>query len=423
MRIQIKQGVALTVIPVSQFKNTQISVHFLENASKLKTSYRSLLANILETSSKKYVTQILVSRALSQLYGAGFGTTVMRKQNIHDLTFSLSLPNDHYLDSSEDLLSEGIQFLQEMIFNPLAKDDCFHEQTFQRQQANLIAYINAHQDDKQSYAALQLQKLVFNEDEVQSVPAFGDAKSLAEIKNHDLFDYYQLVLAHDRVEIYVVGDVNANQVVNEINQWPFVDRSANSVELTNSEKKERSFQARTENQDVVQAKLDLAYQFPTDFRNDNYYAGIVFNALFGGSPLSKLFINVRERASLAYYANSSVDIFNGLMVVQAGINSQDKEQVLTIIAKQLTDMQAGDFTDEQLVQIKKGLISNYVSSLDLERVYASRELTNDLVGSQISAEEWIDQIQKVSRESIMKVAKQVELQAVYFLSSEVKTHA
>ncbi|AMV67708.1 Zinc protease [Pediococcus damnosus] len=423
MRIQIKQGVALTVIPVSQFKNTQISVHFLENASKLKTSYRSLLANILETSSKKYVTQILVSRALSQLYGAGFGTTVMRKQNIHDLTFSLSLPNDHYLDSSEDLLSEGIQFLQEMIFNPLAKDDCFHEQTFQRQQANLIAYINALQDDKQSYAALQLQKLVFNEDEVQSVPAFGDAKSLAEIKNHDLFDYYQLVLAHDRVEIYVVGDVNANQVVNEINQWPFVDRSANSVELTNSEKKERSFQARTENQDVVQAKLDLAYQFPTDFRNDNYYAGIVFNALFGGSPLSKLFINVRERASLAYYANSSVDIFNGLMVVQAGINSQDKEQVLTIIAKQLTDMQAGDFTDEQLVQIKKGLISNYVSSLDLERVYASRELTNDLVGSQISAEEWIDQIQKVSRESIMKVAKQVELQAVYFLSSEVKTHA
>lgn len=423
MRIQIKQGVALTVIPVSQFKNTQISVHFLENASKLKTSYRSLLANILETSSKKYVTQILVSRALSQLYGAGFGTTVMRKQNIHDLTFSLSLPNDHYLDSSEDLLSEGIQFLQEMIFNPLAKDDCFHEQTFQRQQANLIAYINALQDDKQSYAALQLQKLVFNEDEVQSVPAFGDAKSLAEIKNHDLFDYYQLVLAHDRVEIYVVGDVNANQVVNEINQWPFVDRSANSVELTNSEKKERSFQARTENQDVVQAKLDLAYQFPTDFRNDNYYAGIVFNALFGGSPLSKLFINVRERASLAYYANSSVDIFNGLMVVQAGINSQDKEQVLTIIAKQLTDMQAGDFTDEQLVQIKKGLISNYVSSLDLERVYASRELTNDLVGSQISAEEWIDQIQKVSRESIMKVAKQVELQAAYFLSSEVKTHA
>ncbi|AMV62427.1 EF-P 5-aminopentanol modification-associated protein YfmF [Pediococcus damnosus] len=423
MRIQIKQGVALTVIPVSQFKNTQISVHFLENASKLKTSYRSLLANILETSSKKYVTQILVSRALSQLYGAGFGTTVMWKQNIHDLTFSLSLPNDHYLDSSEDLLSEGIQFLQEMIFNPLAKDDCFHEQTFQRQQANLIAYINALQDDKQSYAALQLQKLVFNEDEVQSVPAFGDAKSLAEIKNHDLFDYYQLVLAHDRVEIYVVGDVNANQVVNEINQWPFVDRSANSVELTNSEKKERSFQARTENQDVVQAKLDLAYQFPTDFRNDNYYAGIVFNALFGGSPLSKLFINVRERASLAYYANSSVDIFNGLMVVQAGINSQDKEQVLTIIAKQLTDMQAGDFTDEQLVQIKKGLISNYVSSLDLERVYASRELTNDLVGSQISAEEWIDQIQKVSRESIMKVAKQVELQAVYFLSSEVKTHA
>ena len=115
MRIQIKQGIALTVIPVSQFKNTQISVHFLENATKQQTSYRSLLANILETSSKKYVTQILVSQALSKLYGAGFGTTVMRKQNIHDLTFSLSLPNDHFLNSSEDLLSEGIQFLQEMI--------------------------------------------------------------------------------------------------------------------------------------------------------------------------------------------------------------------------------------------------------------------------------------------------------------------
>lgn len=423
MRIQIKQGIALTVIPVSQFKNTQISVHFLENATKQQTSYRSLLANILETSSKKYVTQILVSQALSKLYGAGFGTTVMRKQNIHDLTFSLSLPNDHFLNSSEDLLSEGIQFLQEMIFNPLAKDGNFHDQTFQRQQANLIAYIKALRDDKQSYAALQLQKLVFNEDEVQRVPAFGDVESLAKIENHELYDYYQSVLAQDRVEIYVAGNVNAEQVADQIRQWPLAERTSNLVGLTTIKQPMRTFQTRSENQDVVQAKLDLAYQFPTDFRNKDYYAGIVFNALFGGSPLSKLFMNVREKASLAYYANSSVDVFNGLMVVQAGINAKDKEKVLTIIAEQLTDMQNGEFSDEQLGQIKKGLVSNYVSSLDLERVYASRELTNDLVGSQVSAEDWEEQIQKVSREAIMKVAKQVSLQAVYFLSSGVKIHA
>jgi len=423
VQIQIKPGVTLTVIPVSQFKNTQVSVHFLENASKKETSYRSLLANILETSSQKYRNQILVSQKLSQLYGAGFGTSLMRKQNVHDLMFSLALPNDHYLASSEHVLDQGLDFLQEMIFNPLTENGQFHGQTYQRQQRNLVAYINALKDDKQSYAALQLQQLYFGAEDIQSVPTFGDAKQIAEIPNQALFEYYQKVLAQDRVEIFVVGDVVATQVQEIIQKWPLSERTNNHTDITRLNLARKEIQQKTEEQMIVQSKLDLAYQFPTNFRDETYYAGIVFNALFGGSPLSKLFLNVREKASLAYYATSNVDVFNGLMVVQTGINAQDKDRVLTIIDQQLKDIQNNDFSDDHLAQIKTGLISNYIGSLDAERSYTSRALTNRLVGSQTTTNEWVKAIQNVSRLEIVTVANQVQLQAIYFLSSGAKKHA
>nr|WP_253953496.1 pitrilysin family protein [Pediococcus ethanolidurans] len=310
-----------------------------------------------------------------------------------------------------------------MIFHPLIKNSLFHEQTFQRQQTNLVAYINALKDDKQSYAALQLQQLYFGKDEIQSTPTFGEADQIAQITNQDLFDYYKKVLAHDRVEIFVVGDVNATQIQTIVQKWPLSERFDDNTDISSLSYPEKQIRQKTEVQSIVQSKLDLAYQFPTNFRDSVYYAGIVFNALFGGSPLSKLFLNVREKASLAYYATSNVDVFNGLMIVQTGINAADKEQVLAIVAQQLKDIQAGDFSEDHLAQIKTGLTSNYIASLDAERSYTSRALTNRLVDSQTSTKEWIAAIQKVSRSEIMSVAKQVHLTTSYFLSSEVKEHA
>lgn len=423
MRIQLNTGVALTVIPVSQFKNTQISVHFLENASKKATSYRSLLANILETSSQRYSNQILVSQELSNLYGAGFGTSVMRKQTVHDLTFSLSLANNRYLENAENLLTNGVDFLKEMIFHPLVENKHFQERSFERQRSNLVAYIEALRDDKQSYAALQLQKLFFNQDEIQQIPAFGEADVIAKISNEALFQYYQTMLVSDPIEIYVVGNVDGNQVATLFTDWQLPSRQVRGIQIQPQIRPDKMTQIKTETQVIVQSKLDLAYRFPTDFRNPAYYAGIVFNALFGGSPLSKLFLNVREKASLAYYATSSIDVLNGLLVVQTGINAQDEDRVLAIINEQLRDIESGRFTDEDLEQIKTGLVSNYVASLDSERSYAARALTNSLVGSQVTAKEWLDGIQSVSRLEICEVAKKVQLQTVYFLSSEAKKHA
>ncbi|WP_412990007.1 EF-P 5-aminopentanol modification-associated protein YfmF [Pediococcus siamensis] len=423
MQVQLKPGVRLTVVPVSQFKNTQISVHFLEKATQEQTSYRSLLANILETSSQKFPNQRLVSEELSNLYGAGFGTSIMRKQQIHDVTFSLAIANDHYLNTQGALLTQGLAFLKEMIFKPLLDQQQFDSATFKRQQANLVTYIQALADDKQTYAALKLQQLYFDQNEVQKIPAFGEADTIAQIKNRDLLAYYQQMLATDAVEIFVVGQVTLAEVQAQLSHWPLAARAIEKIDIKKVQHDQRVMRVQTETQPVVQAKLNLAYDFPTDFRNAAYYAGITFNALFGGSPLSKLFLNVREKASLAYYASSNIDVFNGLMVVQTGINTADKARVLKIIEQQLTDIERGEFTDENVAQIKAGLVSNYIASLDTERTYTARALTNNLVKSAVTADQWINAIQKVTREEIMAVAKKVRLQAVYFLSAEGEENA
>jgi len=167
---------------------------------------------------------------------------------------------------------------------------------------------------------------------------------------------------------------------------------------------------------LSQAKLNLGYDFPVFYRGQYYYAALVFNELFGGSPLSKLFMNVREKASLAYYASSSLDTFRGVLKVSAGIDGQNHDQVLQIIADQLTAIQQGDFTDDLVDQLKLGLINDFESSLDSQRTFAIQALIDDLTQQTVSDEDWLEQVQAVTREQIIEVSELVTLNNGFFLS-------
>lgn len=419
MRIELVKGVNLNIIPSKQFKTTRIFISFIKNIeSKKELAERALLANYLEMCSQNYPTQIDIARKLSQMYGASFGSSVDRRGNYQLINFSIDYIEGKYLVGNEDLFSEVIEFLKEIIFNPLkvGENKNFDEETFTRQKNNTITYLKSIKEDKQAYATAKLRKLYFD-NEIQQVSSFGESEDVEKLTISDLMDAYQKMLNTDRVEIMISGDVNTDEVVNKFSVLPFKARNISRVSMSYTQEIKQEIVTQIDEEPLSQSKFDMAFRLPVVYRGDLYYAALVFNSLFGGSALSLLFTVVREKMSMAYYANSNFDPFRQLLVVQTGISYANKDKVQELILEQLERLKKGDFEDELLEQNKNNLISSYISRLDSQTSALLRAQSAALTGINVTIEEWLDNLQSVTKDDVMKVAKMVELQATYMLGT------
>lgn len=419
MRIELVKGVNLNIIPSKQFKTTRIFISFIKNIeSKKELAERALLANYLEMCSQNYPTQIDIARKLSQMYGASFGSSVDRRGNYQLINFSIDYIESKYLAGNEDLLSEVIEFLKEIIFNPLrvGENKNFDEETFTRQKNNTITYLKSIKEDKQAYAAAKLRKLYFD-NEIQQVPSFGESEDVEKLTISDVMDAYQKMLNTDRVEVMISGDVNTDEVVNKFSVLPFKVRNISRASMSYTQEIKQEIVTQIDEELLSQSKFDMAFRLPVVYRGDLHYAALVFNSLFGGSALSLLFTVVREKMSMAYYANSNFDPFRQLLVVQTGISYTNKDKVQELILEQLERLRKGDFEDELLEQNKNNLINSYISRLDSQTSALLRAQSAALTGINVTVEEWLDNLQSVTKDDVMKVAKMVELQATYMLGT------
>lgn len=419
MSIQLTEGVNLHIMQTEKYKTIRIVIKFRAPLDRETITKRALLANLIETNSEKYSTQTALRSELSNLFGAGFGSSVTKKGNAHILTLSLNIVNEKYLTMSDSLITNSIEFLKEIIFHPNVSKGEFDQVTFAREKDNLIDYYDSITDDKQTYSNLELQKLFFEEDN-QKVPSVGTKEDLEKITEISLYDYYQEMLQQDQIDIYVLGDVDEDQIITQLKKFPFESRKLKQQELFYTQAASEEVTTKVENQEIKQAKFNLGYTTDILYLQDNYYAGQLFNGLFGGFPHSKLFLNVREKESLAYYASSSLDTFRGLMIVQTGIDSKKMNQVKEIVTLQLKEIQAGNFTTEAIDQTKQMLKNQLLQSEDNSSAVIERTYSNQLVKNEtVSIEKWMENIETVTKEEIVDIANHVELKATFFLSGEV----
>ena len=415
MHFDLASGVALHVIPTKQFKMTHVLITFTTPQTRDNATARNLLANLLETSTHRYPTQTALARQLANLYGAYVGMGVGRVGRLHTVRLRSSFVNDQI--AGTNLFTQVVDLINEILFHPLIDDNEFDGPTFRIQAHNLKQTITALYDDKQFYANRQLMNLYYPTDAILRVPSFGRVADLAKLTAQNLVPVYRDMIEHDRVDIFVLGDVDPVTVKDELAVLPFAGRPVSSLRPYYQQPLYPVVRRRVEHQPVVQAKLNLGYQLPVYYQDQNYYAGLVFNGLFGGTPYSKLFTNVREKASLAYYATSRLLPFTGFLGIQTGIQAADAQRVEELIAQQLADLCTGKFTTEQLVEVQDSLINQYRASHDLANNILGRQLLRALLD--LPPETAVaEKINAVTPDDVARVAQLVKMQAIYLLSGE-----
>ncbi|MDQ8327731.1 pitrilysin family protein [Enterococcus faecium] len=416
MVYQLAEGVNLHVLPTKQYKTIRIFIRFTARLQQEVITKRSLLSSMLETNSLNYPDQTKLSAKLAELYGASFGLSVRKKGNLHWLNVGISFVNGEYVNDP-NLFSQAVDFLKEVLFYPNIKNQQFDQLTFDLEKNNMRLYLESLKEDKQTFASYALQELYFENSPEQKIPSLGVVEEIDKITARSLAAYYQEMMANDQIDIFVVGDVDPDKAAEAVGQLPFEPRETAHPELFYTQPQVNIVKERQVREPIVQAKLNLAYQTNVYYDEPERFALMVFNGLFGGFPHSKLFMNVREKESLAYYASSSVDTFRGFMSVQTGIDEKNRNQVLRLIHEQLESLRNGEITDLELAQTKAMLRNQYLLSLDSPQAAIEASFLDSwLPETKLSDEEWLKRMESVTIKEIQQVAEQIELQAIFFLA-------
>ena len=169
--------------------------------------------------------------------------------------------------------------------------------------------------------------------------------------------------------------------------------------------------------DVTQGKIVIGLDLHLDNENQMYDV-VVYNAILGGTANSKMFQEVREKASLAYTAGSNYIRYKSNIFIKCGIEIKNYPKAMEIIKKQLEDMKNGVFTDEDMKNAKKGIISVIKSIDDEQDTQITYLFGHELTNITTTEEEYMEKIEKVTKEDIIKIAKSININTIYFLKNK-----
>lgn len=407
-------GMRLHIIPTEKYKTNTIVFKMKAPLDKENVTKRALLPNVLQRNSKKHSTTALLRSYLDELYGATFYIDLAKKGDYHIISFTIEIANEKFLSHAEPLLQKAFEFLAEIVTKPNAENGAFEQNTVENEKRSLKQRIQSVYDDKMKYSSYRLIQEMCK-DEPYELYVHGISDDVDTITAACLYEYYLQATAEDELDLYVVGDVQRDEVEKAVSSlFQFTERKPKEAARTpHMIKEEKEI---IENQDVKQGKLNMGFRTNVYYGDKDYYALQVFNGIYGGFSHSKLFINVREKASLAYYAASRIESHKGLMLVMSGIDNKNYDQAVSIIKEQMKAMTNGDFTENEIGQTKAVIKNQLLETIDTSRGVVEILYHNVVSGAQIPLDDWLEEMEKVTKDDIVKIASKIQLDTIYFLT-------
>ncbi|TKH18740.1 insulinase family protein [Bacillus wiedmannii] len=406
-------GLRVHIIPTDKYKTNTFVFRFKAPLNEETVTERALLPYVLQSATEKLPSVIRLRQYLEELYGSSLAVDVSKKGEDHIISIYVDIANEVYLHDAPPLFEKALSMLSDIVLHPATEGNGFLPSIVESEKRALLQRIEATYDDKMRYANERLIEEMCKV-EPYRLSAHGKKEIVSSITNESLYQYYQKVLAEDEMDLYIIGDISENAVDLVSKYFSISARPARErnvlLHKRNNEEKEV-----VEKQELKQSKLHIGYRTFITYKDEDYFALQLFNGLFGGFSHSKLFVNVREKNSLAYYAASRFESHKGLLFVMSGIEAKNYEKAVEIIKEQMLAMQNGDFSEEEMHQTKSVIQNQILEAIDTPRGFVEMLYHGIISDRTRPVEEWLTGIESVMKEEIVKVAKNIELDTIYFL--------
>lgn len=412
-------NIRVHVCTSEKFKTTTLAAFIQQELKPDLVTRTALLPQILQRGTVSYPTTIDFKRYLDHLYGAILFGDVFKRGERHILQFGMEVANERYLKETNSLLGEAIRFFTEVLFNPITENNGFKSSYLESEKNILKQRIESLPDDKIRYAAHRMTEEMCK-GEPYALFNYGQLKDLPDINVENLHTYYQEVMKTCPIDFYCVGNVRTEEVVQLLQQHLTLDRSSErkKIPVASTSHSVQQIKIVEDHLDVNQGKLNMGCRTQISIKDDDYPALLMYNGVLGGFPHSKLFMNVREKESLAYYCSSRLESHKGLLSIQSGIEIANFERATEIIKQQLDVMKQGQINDKEIEQTKATLSNQFREQQDRSYELINYHYHLVLSGKDRPVDQLLEEISNVSKQDIQRVAEKVELDTIYFLRDQ-----
>ncbi|TDP90660.1 putative Zn-dependent peptidase [Halanaerobium saccharolyticum] len=405
-------------LATDKFKTNLVQIYFmLPLKNEKEAAMNALIPSVLERGSKNYEDNQLIKTQLENLYGSNMSFNILKRGENQILRFSLEMVNEKFLTHKSNLTVDAFKLLNDIIFNPLTEVGKFNEKYFKQEKEILKQDILSLINDKYSFAVENcLSRMCKNEK--YGIYKMGSVSVLDQISNQELFDHYQKILSQAKRSLFLVGNFKSsfvNDLFENTELQAGDDIFDEQTEVVYRDKKIDFYEQELK---VNQARLSIGFRTGITRKMTDYYPLLVFNSLIGGSTHSKLFQEIREKRSLAYYVSSSIETTKGLLLINSGINAENKEKVIELVKKEIEAVAAGNFSEEEFMRSKKSIINHLKQDLDSNKALSAHFLLSLVNNKEESINQTIKGVEAVDREDIIAVAKKLKMDTVYLLKSE-----
>lgn len=418
MTMHIKDGVDFRYISAKKFKTNIISVFFSIPLKRETVTYAALLPSVMKRGTKFHENLTSLTRYLSDLYSASIRAGIRSKGDGEVLYFTIEYIRDKFI--GENLTEKILALLDEFIFMPLVDENGFKQEYLDSEKVNLKNAIEGLINDKREYVEFKCREAMFDGEGYGMFEA-GKVEDLPNITTKNLYEFYNSIINEAKVDVLVSGDFDET-ALDDIKTklcGKFSPRKAEYVKTAIAYPSDGEIKNIVEEVPVVQSKLCIGLKCGIDPKSDEYYALVLGSCVFGASPFSKLFNNVREKLSLAYYAVSRIERFKSTMMISCGIETKNYQAAYDEIMLQFNKMISGEIEDSEIENSKLYLINSFNSMKDGLRVMEDYYLSQAIMGNDKGIDDLISCIKKVTKEEVVAAFNKIKFDTVYFLKGEV----
>lgn len=394
-------------IETKKFKTNVYALYLTIPLTKENVTYNALIPTVLKRGCEKYNNQLEISKKLEEMYDATFGIGIKKVGNNEVLKFYLESLNNNYLPNNEDLSKTSIEMLLNIVMKPYLVNGKFDDDYVEQEKENLKKVIESRKDNKDTYATNRLLEEMFKE-EPYGLYKFGNIDEIDNITSEKLYEKYKELIKNSEKYLYIVGDVkNLNIESYNIDEKEITISKEFPVKISEKENIVK------EQMDVTQGKLVIGLNTP----NNKQEVIALYNTILGKGANSKLFLNVREKEGLAYSAGSTYLKRNNAIIISTGIEVSKYNKAVEVIKNQLKDMEDGNITEKEMKDAKQFINAGLNLINESSENMIEYRFDKDLYNEEMDIEKYRKKIEEIKKEDIVKVAKQIKIDTIYFLGN------
>ena len=414
---RIMPAVNLTCVTTDRFKTGLITVNLITKLSGSNASKNAILPRVLRRGTAVHPDLESIARHLDDLYGASVMPLVRKMGELHCIGLCAEFVDDDFIPGDSTVLESICDLLGEMLLSPATRGGLLLSKYVDSEKKNLIDDIRAEINDKQRYAVSRLVEQMCA-DEAYGTNCLGTEAAASSINALSLTKHYRRLIESSQIEIFYCGAADIKRVESALTSaFATLPRTVEPDALTTEVRFDAPENVKVFNDtlDVVQGKLTIGFRLGEIMKAPNYPGITLFNAIFGGSVTSKLFLNVREKLSLCYYASSVIDRIKGVMLVASGVESSNFNSAYDEIIAQLDAVKKGDISDWEFTSAKRSIVNSIRARLDRQSSLEAMYFEFNLLGVLFTPEEFAGICDGVTMDEVIEVAKSVKLDSVYYL--------